>query len=80
MAETMRELVSRCRRTRTNGPIDVIDVLCLYGIFTSQLQDLVVTDENLHHIPQEMLGFFGGANCYQPQQMTKNIKQNWRNS
>ena len=26
------------------------------------------------------LGFFGGANCYQPQQMTKNIKQNWRNS
>ena len=68
MAETMRELVSRCRRTRTNGPIDVIDVLCPYGMFLSQPQDLVVTDEKLHHIPQEMLGFFGGSNC-QPQQM-----------
>ena len=78
MAETMRELVSRCRRTRTNDPIDVIDVLCPYGMFPSQPQDLVVTDVNLHHIPQEMLGFFGGANCYQLQSMTKNIKQKSR--
>ena len=76
MAETMRELVSRCRRTRTNGPIDVIDVLCPYGMFPSQPQDLVVINGNFYHIPQEMLGFFGGANCYQPQRMTKNIKHN----
>ena len=48
-------------------------------MFPSQPQDLVVTDVNLHHIPQEMLGFFGGANCYQLQSMTKNIKQNTRN-
>jgi len=60
--------------TRTNDPIDVNDVLCLYGVFTSQPQDLVVVDKDFHHITQEMLGFFGGANCYQPQSMTKNIK------
>jgi hypothetical protein len=47
---------------------------CLYGVFTSQPQDLVVVDKDFHHITQEMLGFFGGANCYQPQSMTKNIK------
>jgi hypothetical protein len=52
----------------------VNDVLCLYGVFTSQPQDLVVVDKDFHHITQEMLGFFGGANCYQPQSMTKNIK------
>ena len=48
--------------------------VCLYGVFTSQPQDLVVVDKDFHHITQEMLGFFGGANCYQPQSMTKNIK------
>ena len=56
------------------APHDVNDVLCLYGVFTSQPQDLVVVDKDFHHITQEMLGFFGGANCYQPQSMTKNIK------
>ena len=38
---------------RILSPVDVNDVLCLYGMFASQPQELVVINGNFYHIPQE---------------------------